>query len=83
MYLYGLQSQNDNVRNGLLLLEPFEQAFDRKDICFLYNTLSNQMAAKVLSPILMNEVMQNVTPSQTFASIDGLVLQLPVGVFPY
>jgi len=83
MYLYGLQSHIDHVRNGLLLLEPIEQAFTRKDICFLYNALNNQMVAKVLSPILMNEVMQNVTPGQTFASIDGLVLQLPEGVFPY
>ena len=30
MHLYGLPPNIDHVRNGLLLLEPIEQAFDRK-----------------------------------------------------
>ena len=90
MHLYGLPPNVDHVRNGLLLLEPIEQAFDRKDICFLYNSLTNQLVAKVLNPNLMSELMpkpgargSTATYAQTYGSIDGLVLQLPSGVFPY
>lgn len=90
MHLYGLPPNVDHVRNGLLLLEPIEQAFDRKDICFLYNSLTNQLVAKVLNPSLMGELMPKSGPrgstatyTQTYGSVDGLVLQLPTGVFPY
>lgn len=27
----------DNYRNGLILMRPIEHAFDRKQLCFLYN----------------------------------------------
>eukprot|EP00604_Paraphysomonas_vestita_P003331 CAMPEP_0174818550 /NCGR_PEP_ID=MMETSP1107-20130205/1279_1 /TAXON_ID=36770 /ORGANISM="Paraphysomonas vestita, Strain GFlagA" /LENGTH=53 /DNA_ID=CAMNT_0016030559 /DNA_START=612 /DNA_END=770 /DNA_ORIENTATION=+ len=53
MHLYDLPSDIDHVRNGLLLLDPIEQAFDRKDICFLYDPLTNELIAKVLNPSLM------------------------------
>jgi len=89
MHLYGLSPNVDNVRNGLLLLEPIEQAFDRKDICFLYDAMSNQLVAKVLNPSLMTELMPKSQPRgatypMTYGSIDGLVLQLPsASTFPY
>jgi hypothetical protein len=90
MHLYGLPSDINNVRNGLLLLDPIEQAFDRKDICFLYNTLSNQLVSKVLNPNLLLQLMprpktssQKATFNQTYGSVDGLVLNLPKDVFPY
>jgi len=89
MHLYGLPPNVDHVRNGLLLLEPIEQAFDRKDICFLYNAISNQLVAKVLNPSLMTELMHKSQPRgttypMTYGSVDGLVLQLPSATtFPY
>jgi len=88
MHLYGLPPDIDHVRNGLLMLEPIEQAFDRKDICFLHNSLTNELVVKVLNPKLMAELMpkassRTVKYTQTYGSIDGLVLQLPSGVFPY
>ena len=87
MNLYGLPPNIDHVRNGLLLLGPIEEAFDRKDICFLYNSLSKQLVAKVLNPNLMNESMagpHSAPYSLTYGSVDGLVLQLPSDtVFPY
>ena len=89
MHLYGLPANIDHVRNGLLLLEPIEQAFDRKDICFLYNAISNQLVAKVLNPSLMTERMPKSQPygaiyPMTYGSIDGVALQLPsANTFPY
>lgn len=90
MHLYGLPPNIDHVRNGLLMLEPIEQAFDRKDICFLYDSLTNQLVAKVLNPNLMGELMPKSGPrgstatyTQTYGSVDGLTLHLPAGVYPY
>ena len=88
MHLYGLTANVDHVRNGLLLLEPIEQAFDRKDLCFLYNAISNQLVVKVLNPSLILELMPKSQPRgdtypMTYGSVDGLVLQLPLATFPY
>jgi hypothetical protein len=90
MHLYGLPPDIDHVRNGLLLLEPIELAFDRKDICFLHNSLTDQLVAKVLNPKLMGELMPKsgsrgspATYAQTYGSVDGLALHLPAGVHPY
>ena len=74
--------------NGLLLLEPIEQSFDRKDICFLYNSLTSELTAKVLNPNLMTEYLCTAsTPAKTYpityGDLDGLCLQLPPGIFPY
>lgn len=90
MHLYGLPPNNyDNVRNGLLLLGPIEEAFNRKDICFLYDSISNQLVAKVLNPSLITQPMPKSKPrgatySMTYGSVDGLVLQMPSATtFPY
>jgi hypothetical protein len=87
MHLYQLSRDIDDPRNGLLLLEPIEQAFDRKDICFLYNSLNKELTAKVLNPSLMTEHLKRSNPAKTYPmsyrDLDGLSLQLPPGVFPY
>jgi hypothetical protein len=88
MHMYGLAPHVDHPRNGLLLLEPIEQAFDRKDLCFLYNAITNQLVVKVLDPSLIPEHMpksqsRGETYPMTYGSIDGLVLQLPSATFPY
>mmetsp|Transcript_7687 Transcript_7687/g.8152 ORF Transcript_7687/g.8152 Transcript_7687/m.8152 type:complete len:246 (+) Transcript_7687:101-838(+) len=87
MHLYDLPSDIDHVRNGLLLLDPIEQAFDRKDICFLYDPLTNELIAKVLNPSLMTEPLSISNPGKTYpityGALDSLPLQLPPGIFPY
>ena len=86
MHLYGLPADIDNVRNGLLLLEPIEQAFDRKDICFVHNSFTKELVAKVLNPNLITEQMRpqrGPCYGRTFGSIDGQALQLPPNMFPY
>lgn len=94
MHLYGLPTDIDHVRNGLLLLEPIEQAFDRKDICFLYHSVATETApahsltVKVLNPNLLTQAMPKSSPYGatypiTYGSIDGSVLHLPSSIFPY
>ena len=85
MDLFGLLADIDNPRNGMLLLEPIEQAFDRKDICILYNPVSRGLTMKVLNPQLRDAEMRSEQGKTygTYGSIDGAVLQLPEGKFPY
>lgn len=94
MHLYGLPPDIDHVKNGLLLLEPIEQAFARKDICFLYHSIATETApahsltVKVLDPNLLTQEMPKSSPHcatypMTYGSIDGSVLLLPPDIFPY
>jgi hypothetical protein len=86
MQYFGLEPNIDHPRNGLLLLEPIELAFDRKDLCFLYNPTTQQLSARLLNNSLTNEIMKaedGTSFNRTFSSIDGLILQLPNGVYPY
>ena len=84
--LFGLPADIDRPRNGILLLEPIVQSFDRKDICILYNPVKRQLTMKVLNPQLMEAEMRSEEHGKTYGtygSIDGAVLQLPEGKFPY
>ena len=87
MGLYGLPPDIDNPRNGLLLLEPIEVAFDRKDICILHNPITGKLTMKVLNPQLKTEVMKGGQNESfkygKYELIDGAVLQLPNDKFPY
>lgn len=85
MHFFDLPSNVDDPRNGLLLLEPIKQAFDRKDICFLYNPLTNNLIAKVLNPELMDQHLSTSRTryTMTFRYINGRILKLPPGIFPY
>jgi hypothetical protein len=73
-----------NFRNGFLLYETIEEAFDSKRICFLINPLidEKQILLKVLDPNLLSEKVCS-SLALTFNDIDGNVLQHPVGIFPY
>lgn len=85
MHLYGLSPNINNPRNGILLIEPIELAFDRKDICFLYDPLSHQLTVRVLNPSLtghLTSTSRTVYPT-TYSDLEGLPLQLPPDVFPY
>jgi hypothetical protein len=56
---------------GFLLLEPIEQTFDRKDICFLYNSLNNELTAKVLNHSLKTESLASSNPPKTYSMTYG------------
>ena len=85
--LFGLPPGIDEARNGMLLLQPIEMAFDRKDICFLYDPYATKLILKVLNPELLAAMMTSegypIKTYGTYRTIDGTALHLPTGKFPY
>jgi len=92
---FGLNPRNDlnSARNGLLLCDAIEKAFDRFGVCFIYdpNTLPHpELSLFVLDPSLLNKAVdpprgtpgtQNYYPGHagvTFADVNYRTLQLPV-----
>jgi hypothetical protein len=65
----------DNPRNGMLMYRPIEQAFDRKQLCFIYNPFNQAFVVKVLKPDLLRE--------ELFQDIDGKSLRFPPDRCPY
>jgi len=45
----------DSTRNGLLLLQPIEKAFDRSRLCFLKGRSQNSFCLKILDPALREQ----------------------------
>ena len=82
-----LQSDVSQFRNGMLLCEDIEKAFDTKRVCFLIDRIRPQnIVLKVLDPSLLDVVVCNESPTnpkETFNSINGRSLQHPPDVFPY
>ncbi|PRP75398.1 hypothetical protein PROFUN_15712 [Planoprotostelium fungivorum] len=83
---FGLKEDDVNKeRNGLLLGEGIEQAFDSKQLCFLYDALNTKkFVVKVLDPDLLRSSTP-VSPSQTrtFSDINNLPLCLPADRSPF
>lgn len=83
---FGLSSENlEDPRNGLLLAEAIEEAFDVKRVCFVAESPlshASKLLLKVLDPALMDA---HVTPSTTrkFGDINGAPLSLTNGNTPY
>jgi len=85
---FGLQVTDlGNVRNGLLLCESIEQAFDSKRVCFLIDRIHPEdIVLKVLDPNLFPMVVSSDSPThpqETFQDIDGRLLQHPPGILPF
>lgn len=82
MALYFGLSRDDvkNPRNGLLLLKVIEEAFDRMELCFLYNPLQRVIVTHILRPSLTKK---KVDEELTFADLHGRNLHLPPNVFPF
>lgn len=80
-------------RNGLLLYEGIEKWFDTKDICFLYHSFEQKLSLKVLNPSLLeepvvlsrhaSELAGKIDSGLKFKDIDGEILCLSPGVFPF
>jgi hypothetical protein len=84
--LYGISPLEVNSpRNGVLLLDSIEKAFDRLDACFLYDPITSELLFKVLNPNLLTSRIQpsSAVELRTFADIDGATLQCPAGQLPY
>ena len=92
IFILGLDSSDINdPRNGLLLAQSIEEAFDFKFVCFLDNPLTQLYTFRVLNPSLLPKQVYTADPKiqddynypDTFASLNNGILQLPQGVFPY
>jgi hypothetical protein len=78
-------------RNGLLLYATIEQAFDNKDVCFLYNSFRKTLFLKLLNPALKKKKVLNSNhvslasrlSGLMFENIDGWPLQLPENSLPF
>ena len=69
------------MRNGLLLCESIEKAYDRGRVCFVYNPLEGRFYFRVLDDQLRSE---KALPSGfTLEQLNGRPLCLPPGKIPY
>jgi len=68
---FGLKPEDvRSPRNGLLLAEDLENAFDNRDVCFIYNPIKKQIQVFVLNPEIKDRIVSPST-SLTFKDIDG------------
>ena len=63
--LLGFNNIND-PRNGFLLFQPIEKAFDSSRLCFIYNSEKKDFCLKILDPSLKNESI--LSSCKTFIS---------------
>lgn len=86
LVMYGLNPlEIDHPRNGILMLDSIEKAFNHLGVCFLDNAMDQELTLKVTNPnILTKQILPISTVElRTFADIDGSVLQYRTGCFPY
>jgi hypothetical protein len=75
---FGLEPTDlHDARNGLLLCNAIEEAFDRKRVCFQYNGLDRTLRFLVLDPTLLEKVADGGKGSTTFGNLHGRLLQFP------
>jgi hypothetical protein len=70
-------SDVQHARNGLLLCNAIEQAFDRKRVCFQYNGLDKTFRFWVLDPALLMEKVDGKEGSTTFKDLHERQLLFP------
>lgn len=81
-------------KNGMLLYKSIEKAFDVKDLCFLYDSLSSPptLQLKVLNPSLLGRTVIESRDAEScpaacsklvFAELNGRILVLPTGISPF
>jgi hypothetical protein len=85
-----------NERNGLLLYTTIEDAFDRKEVCFMCNRLTSppSLHLLILNPSLLTKLVLDTVDandntidvslrSLTFGDLNGRQLILPANAIPY
>jgi len=85
MTAYGLDPEGvDDPRNAILMLDAIAKAIDRLNVCFLYNSMANQISLKVLKPeIRVSRISSSPTDIRTFDAIDGTIISHPADCYPY
>jgi hypothetical protein len=90
---FGLSRKDvHNPRNGLMLAEAVEDAFDHKGVAFWYDGVHDTFTLRILNPNLLQLPIANLAhlkqvPTGLFVpnlgTFDGRVLRLPEGVRPF
>ena len=79
---FGLEESDlGSPRNGLLVAEAIEQAFDIKRLCLLWDPLGRRIVLHVLDPTLKAESV--VPGGERFANVHGRPLLAPSGKYPF
>ena len=79
---FGLEETDlGSPRNGLLVAEAIEQAFDVKRLCLLWDPLGRRIVLHVLDPTLKTEAV--VPGGERFADIHGRPLLAPTARYPF
>jgi hypothetical protein len=80
---FGLRAENvDSPRNGLLLARGIEQAFDKQQVCFLYDMFKKEIFLHVIDQSL-NDQLVHPSTTRRFRDVDNAVLQCPPDCLPY
>jgi hypothetical protein len=84
------ESDVNHERNGLLLFESIEKAFDLKKICFVYDPFAEVLRLKILCNDLRtlfvisdNNQRKKFNEFRKFNDIDNTILILPKDIFPF
>mmetsp|Transcript_4235 Transcript_4235/g.8867 ORF Transcript_4235/g.8867 Transcript_4235/m.8867 type:complete len:470 (+) Transcript_4235:423-1832(+) len=79
---FGLSSEDiNNARNGLFLTKGIEDAFDKQQVCFLYNVLESRLVLWVADSSLMSEKILGST--KKFSDVHQKPLLCPPDRMPY
>jgi len=82
---FGLDANDvSNPRNGILMCQDIEKAFDSKQLCFLIDRIrSDNIVLKVLNPALLDVQVIPGLSSLTFRDVDGRSLKHPESNLPF
>ena len=72
---FGLQFDDINSpQNGLFLTKGLEEAFDRQQVCFLYNLLRGELVLWVVNTTIFDKTIQG--PEKKFGDVHGWPLKM-------
>lgn len=75
---FGLREEDvNNVRNGMFLTKGIKDAFDKQQVCFLYNKLSNEPYLWVADTTILSDTIEGSNPPTTFADVRKKPLRCP------
>lgn len=79
---FGLEEKDVNSpRNGLFLTRGIEDAFEKQQVCFLYNTLKSKLVLWVADSNIMAETIEGST--RKFSDEHQKPLVCPADCLPY
>ncbi|CAB9509562.1 expressed unknown protein [Seminavis robusta] len=75
---FGLGKENfNNVRNGMFVTKGIEEAFDNQQVCFLYNTLNEELCLWVADTTILSDKIEGSNPQKTLADVHQKPLCCP------